>query len=249
MKAALSLNELWDSASNTSGGNFTPELTAGLPDFGQRYLCHAITPGAKLASAVRLKMHGEIKLKSWFPFTAEQVIAWDIGMIWNATVKMYGAPIYGFDRLINHEGEAQWKMLGLIPIVSAKGHDTTRSCAGRILTETVWLPSILCRKEVVWQESGSHTGIAGVIVEGERSELTLSGKENGALTSSSIDRWGNLGGDTFRSIPFGGIVEKERYFGGYTIPSELRVGWYFDTPKFESEGEFFRCTVDHAEFR
>ena len=249
MKKTLSLEELWGSVSSTPGQLFTPELTVGLPDFVQRYLNHAIAPGTKLASAVRLKMHGEIKLKSWFPFTAEQVIAWDVGMIWNATVKMYGAPIYGFDRLINHEGEAQWKMLGLIPIVSAKGPDTTRSCSGRILTEAVWLPSILCRKEVVWQESGSHTGIAIVIVEGERSELTVSGKENGALISSSIDRWGNLGGDAFRSIPFGGIVEKERTFGGYTIPTELRVGWYFDTPKFEPEGEFFRCTVDHAEFR
>ncbi|MHC5720684.1 MAG: hypothetical protein ACYTX0_53870 [Nostoc sp.] len=45
-----------------------------------------------MASVVRLQMHGEIKLKNWIPFKAEQVICWKRGLIWNATAWMNGLP-------------------------------------------------------------------------------------------------------------------------------------------------------------
>jgi hypothetical protein len=35
----------------------------------------------------------------------------------------------------------------------------------------------------------------------------------------------------------------------YTIPTRVRVGWYFGTSRFESEGEFFRATIEDAIFR
>lgn len=34
---------------------------------------------------------------------------------------------------------------------------------------------------------------------------------------------------------------------GITIPTQLRVGWFFGSERFETEGEFFRVTVDHGE--
>jgi len=43
----------------------------------------------------------EIKLMSWLPLTAEQVISWPRGMIWRATVRFYGLPITGFDRIVD----------------------------------------------------------------------------------------------------------------------------------------------------
>ena len=71
----------------------------------------------------------------------------------------------------------------------------------------------------------------------------------GRLLTISLDRWGNPDGREFRLIPFGAMVEAEQSFNGYSIPSRLRVGWYFGTERFASEGEFFRCTIDHAEYR
>jgi len=44
-------------------------------------------------------------------------------------------------------------------------------------------------------------------------------------------------------------VTRERSFGGYTLPTRLRAGWHFGTERFESEGEFFRVTIDDAVFR
>jgi len=69
------------------------------------------------------------------------------------------------------------------------------------------------------------------------------------LRSIKMPRWGNPEGGEHHFVDFGGVVEEERTFGGYTIPSRLRIGWYFGSERFETEGEFFRCTVDEAEYR
>jgi len=62
-------------------------------------------------------------------------------MIWSATVRMHAMPIGGFDRLVDDEGAMRWKLFGIIPIVTASGPDITRSAMGRVVAESVWLPS------------------------------------------------------------------------------------------------------------
>jgi NAD(P)-dependent dehydrogenase (short-subunit alcohol dehydrogenase family) len=61
----------------------------------------------------------------------------------------------------DHEGAMRWKLLGIIPIMTASGTETTRSAAGRVMAESVWLPSSLCRDDVAWTSrhvsSLSHT--------------------------------------------------------------------------------------------
>jgi len=39
-------------------------------------------------------------------------------MIWSATVRMYGVPIRGFDRLVDDEGSHALEAFGIIPIVT-----------------------------------------------------------------------------------------------------------------------------------
>ncbi len=111
-----SLDGLWTSVS-PGKRVFRPGQLPGLPDAAWHYLRHAIAPGAPLTSAVRLRMHGEIKLRRWLPFIAEQVIHWGHG-IWNATARMNGMLIRGFDRLVNGEGAMRWKLLGMIPVMT-----------------------------------------------------------------------------------------------------------------------------------
>jgi hypothetical protein len=64
-----------------------------------------------------------------------------------------------------------------------------------------------------------------------------------------LQRWGNPDGGPFRAVDFGAVAEDEQTFGGYTIPTRLRVGWYVGSPQFESAGEFFRVTIDDARYR
>lgn len=86
MKPRGSLAELWESTT-PSRQTFDPKSLLGLPETAQRFLGHAISPGSLMAIAVRLRMHGEIKLKRWLPFTAEEVIHGERGFIWTATVR------------------------------------------------------------------------------------------------------------------------------------------------------------------
>ena len=62
-------------------------------------------------------------------------------------------------------------------------------------------------------------------------------------------RWGDPGEGGFRYADFGGEVLAESTFEGFTIPTQLHIGWFYGSERFASEGEFFRVTVDRARFR
>lgn len=241
------LDALFDAAPKADQ-TFDPTAIAHLPPAAQRYLAHAIAPHTPLASAVRLRMHGAIKLSRWRSFTAEQVIVRDRGMIWRAKVKMGAATIRGLDSFLDGAGAMQWKLCGILPVLRASGPDVTRSSAGRFAAELVWLPSLLCSDSVSWDTADSATARAHFAVDthDEDLELTLSG---GSLQSVALPRWGNPDGGDFREVEFGAAVDQEGTFSGYTIPVRLRVGWYFGTGRFEREGKFFQATIDDAEYR
>jgi hypothetical protein len=246
---AVSLDELWASAP-ISEQIFNPAALTNQPTTARLYLEHAIAPNAKLASAVRLWMHGEIKLgQKWHHFTGEEVICWNRGMIWRATTWMQGLPIWGADRLVDGVSDVQWKILGLFPVMQANGADVTRSGAGRMQGESVWLPSVLCHPDIAWTEMDSGHVRANFTALGEQAELVLAVDRSGGLERVKFLRWGNPEGHEHHYVDFGGVVEAEGTFGDYTIPTRLRLGWFFDSERFESEGEFFRCTIDHAIYR
>jgi hypothetical protein len=248
MAKELSVGELWDSAPSGERA-FRAAGLAHLPEAARRYLEHAIASGTRLARAVRLRMHGEIKLQRWLPFTAEQVIVWERGFIWSATVRMFGMPIRGSDRLVDGEGAMRWRLLGIIPVMTAAGPDITRSAAGRVAAEAVWLPSVLCSDDVSWTVPDSSHLRARFEAHGEMAELELLADEKGRLETIKLPRWGNPEGAEFHYADFGALVEEEHTFDGYTIPTRLRVGWHFGTGRFEPEGEFFRVTIDDATYR
>jgi hypothetical protein len=248
MSGRQSLNSLWRDAP-TDGRAFASDTLARFPVTAQRYLSHAIAPGAPLASAVRLSMHGEIRLKQWFPFRAEQLIRPERGLIWQATVRMHGLPVIGFDRLIDGAAQMRWRLLGLVPLVRAQGPDITRSAAGRLAAETVWLPSFLCGETVRWEDRGAAATTAHFHVAGEEETVELGVGEDGRLRSVRMKRWGNPEGGDFHRLGFGAHIEDEAAFGDYTIPSRLRAGWHIQERGFEADGEFFRVTLDAAEFR
>jgi hypothetical protein len=170
-------------------------------------------------------------------------------MVWAATARAGGLPISGFDRLTHGQGMMQWKLLGLVSVMSASGPDITRSAAGRMMAEAVWLPSVMCRSGVAWTAPDSLHARARIAVAGETAELTLTVDADGALRQGRLPRWSNPDNTKFRFVDFGALVEAHRTFGGFTIPTRLRAGYYPGTPRFDSEGEFFRATVDDAAYR
>jgi hypothetical protein len=237
------LVDLWDSREH-----FDPDRFADLPRAARLYLEHAIAPGTVLASTVKLRMRGEIKLKRWRRFTAEQIIHANHDFVWRAKTSVAGASIRGFDRLIAGKASMRWKVFGLLTVIAQSGPKISRSAAGRAIAESVWLPSSLCNRHVQWTALTERRPRAHFSVHGEWSELALKITDTGEVKELSLQRWTDFAHTSSRYVPFGGIVEEEDRFGGYTIPTRLRIGYYPGTDRFESDGEFIRIAVVSATF-
>jgi uncharacterized protein DUF6544 len=237
------LDELWKSAPSATGVLKNPKLIT-IPEPARRYLQHAIAHVTPLASAVRLKMHGEIEVGRWLPFTAEQVIHAERGFVWKATAHLAGVPVLrGFDRLVADKGEMRWHLFGVIPIIFASGPGITRSAAGRMQAESMWLPSVFVHAATTWNASDSRHATIMFGARPDAHPIEFEIDETGRLHELRMRRWGNPGGGPFRFENFGVVMAAERTFGGYTIPSQIRGGWYFGSPRFDSDGEFFRATI------
>jgi hypothetical protein len=228
---------------------FDPESTAGLPVAAERWLRHAIDPGAPLATAVELTMRGEIRIGSWQSFSARQVLAPGRGSIWAASVGPTVMRTRGFDRYTRGSGEMRWRLYGLIPVMSAAGEDVTRSAAGRLAGELVFCPTAALTPDVGWSGSDERSAVAEITIADRAHRVTLEVDEAGMLRSAVLPRWGDAGGGDYRERSFRVAFEGERRFGPYTIPSVLRAGWTELGEDGWPEDEFFRATIDSASFR
>lgn len=229
-----------------AAGTFDPVMTTGLPEPAHRWLSHAIAPGTPLWSSVELTMHGRIKLGRWRPFTARQVLSPPGGYTWAATARLAGLPVTGYDRLSSGAGEMRWRLLRLIPVLTAAGPDITRSAYGRMAGEIALIPTAF--RHAAWTRGEqANTAVATWRFGGDTESAELRVARSGRLAEVRVNRWGNPGGAPFGRYPFGVRVEAEARFGGVTIPSVFRAGWWWATDR-QQEGEFFRAEITGAVF-
>jgi hypothetical protein len=247
--AARSVRRDWDQLVGSSEPleSFDVAMVAGLPEAARRWLGHAIAPGTPLWPSVVLTMRGEIRLGSWRPFTATQVLAPPRGFIWAATARFHGLPVTGFDRYSSGSGQMDWRLCGLLPVMTATGPDVTRSAAGRLAGEMALAPTSF--RGATWTPGADddHT-VATWRIDDQDESAEFSVGADGRLLGVLMQRWGNPDGKTFGRYPFGVEIEAERTFAGVTIGSRLRAGWWWGTDR-QAEGEFFRATITGAEFR
>ncbi|MDQ1673467.1 MAG: hypothetical protein QOC98_2029 [Frankiaceae bacterium] len=226
---------------------FDPAMVAGLPEPARRYLLHAIAPGTPLWQSVEVSMVGFIKIGAWRRFTATQIVAPGRGYIWAATARLLGVPVVGYDRLSGGTGEMRWRLLDLLPVVSAEGPDITRSAAGRLASEIALIPTGFAGATWTGGED-ADTALAtwGDGDQQERVELHLG--PAGELREVLMQRWGNPSDSPFARYPFGVTVASERTDAGVTVPADFRAGWWWGTER-QSEGEFFRARLTEVTFR
>jgi hypothetical protein len=222
-------------------------MAAGLPEPARRWLTHAIEPGTPLWESVILTMQGEIRIGSWRPFTARQVLAPPRGFIWAATARLFGLPVTGFDRYSAGSGQMNWRLGGLVPVMTAVGPDVTRSAAGRLAGETALLPTAF--RAATWAPGpGDDRAVVTWRIGDEEEQAELHVGADGRLLGLVMQRWGNPDGVPFGRYPFGVAFEDEQTWSGVTIGSTLRAGWWWGTDR-EADGEFFRARITGADFR
>jgi len=229
---------------------FEPRMVADLPEPARRYFLHAIRPGTPLAQSVRLTMTGEMRLglrQPWLRLRARQTFAPPAGFVWEATVGRGLIRFAGADAYANGQGRVAFRLWDLVPIVRASGPAISRAARGRLAIESIWQPAaLLPRQGVAWTSIDDRTARAVVTIDGEALPLTLTVAKDGSLESAAMERWGNLTPDgRYAAIPFGVDVLAERTFGGYTVPSGVRVAWWYGT---NHQFDFFHAEISGAAY-
>lgn len=226
---------------------FDPASVEHLPAPAQRWLRHAIAPGTPLRRKVVLRQHGTILLgRAWRRFTACQALAPLEGFLWPVTTHLFGLSIHGFDRYSDGAGEMAHRLLGLVPLVTSRGPDTSRSAAARHTSEVVWAPAAALATQVRWRPV-DDSSVAMLIPCGPWTfEPTLTVSPDGAPQRITVPRWSNIERTGWHAEPFTAVVEHERSFGGYTVPDRVTAGWGYGTSRWDDGGAFIHLTIDEA---
>ncbi|MGH2946461.1 MAG: DUF6544 family protein [Solirubrobacteraceae bacterium] len=144
-----------------------------LPEPAVRWLTHAIAAGTPLRTAVEPRMHGEIRLGAWRPFSAVQRLTLADGFVWAATARLLGLPVTGFDRYTRSTGQMRWRLLDATPVMSASGDDVARSTGGRHAGELLLAaPAAALGPQVTWRPVDSDRATARVQVGPDTHDLT-----------------------------------------------------------------------------
>jgi hypothetical protein len=187
-------------------------------------------------------MRGWIKVGGrWLRFSARQVEAPHHGFLWTARA---GGVIIGSDRYVEGRGGMDWRILGLFRVAHAEGPDVSRSAAGRAGAEGIWVPTaLLPRFGVTWSAPDLRHVTASYRLDDTQIDLRMTIGEDGRLRSVAFERWGDPDNSgTWGSHPFGFAVTRYATFGGLSIPSAGRAGWFYGTDGW-GEGEFFRSEI------
>ena len=157
-------------------------------------------------------------------------------------------PITATDHYAGGRGRMRVAAFGLVPFVSATGPELTRSAIGRLVVEHMWLPSTWLPQAGATIEPVDDDRFAVVLaVGGETPRLVLRVDADGRLLESSLPRFGNQALDgRFRYIPFGGLMDAEEAFGGYTIPTRIRAGWWYGTDRYQEDFRFQITAATYA---
>ena len=234
-------------SAETAVATFDPDTIGMLPAPVIRWLRHTIAPGTPLYTGVQVSMHGEIRIKKWLPFTAQQIVS-PTGYIWAAEAGKFPMNFRGYDRYSDDTGHMSWKLYGHIPLVNATGCDIDRSAAGRLASEVIGLtPAGALSPNVTWAAIDDHHALATIIIDQQAHEVTINVDDDGTLRSVSLPRWAKPDKEPFQLHTFGVFCDGEFSTGGYTLPRHFSAGWWPGTPKWE-QGEFFRATLDDARF-
>lgn len=238
----------------SSGAVFNPAMVADLPEIAQRYFRHAIAPGTPLKATVMLQMRGQFLLgdrsnSQAYQMEARQILAPPNAFVWLPLMQSGLLRISGSDGLRGGAAWTQFWINSLIPVVNRQSDpDLIRSAQFRSAIESIWAPAALLPREgIAWQAKDANTATVTfstfdhpVVIE-----LTLNGA--GAVTEVTGLRWSDANPEgTFRLQPFGGRVESEATFAGYTIPSKVKVGNLFGTEDFLP---FFQAEIVDATYR
>jgi hypothetical protein len=233
---------------NIGGEAFDRNQSATLPAPAARYLNRAIAKGTPLSRMVDLDLVGRVRSgpdEDWLSFEARERVRAGYGFLWQARMEGIGRMrVEGADYFLDGEGRSEYFLAEIFPTVKGRGPEVTRSAAGHLLIESIWLPaSLLPTKGARWQAEDDRRTVVRFAGHPDTSALNLTVAGNGALEEVSMMRHqlGKAGHAGLAS--FGYRIEEEACFGGYTVPGRVVASWHMGT---DDAFEFLEVRVENA---
>src|SRR5581483_8187246 len=203
----------------------------GLPDPVQRYFRRVLTDGHPLVAAVRLRDRCNIgdTVDRWKPIASDQrVITRRPGFVWDARVRMMpGLTVRVHDAYVAGEGILQAAVLGLLPVVDARGTpDLALGELMRFAAEAVWYPTALLPSQGVRWEGVDARSARATLADGPVNvTLLFTFDETGRIDAVRARARGRTVGKEVVPTPwqgrFWGYVER----GGMQVPRYGEVAW------------------------
>lgn len=243
------VREEWAELAAPSGAGqvFDPASVSGLPEPARRWLLHAIAPGTALRRRVELEQHGRVRIGTWWPFRACEIIAPLEGYIWACTTRILGVPVHGYDRLVHGSGDMAHRVFARIPLVKVEGSNFVRSAAGRLVSEMIWAPAVALGPEVTWIPRNDTVATALLPFGGQTYEVDVSVGASGALEWVRMQRWASTDNGPYQLHPFGAQIHHEATFDGYTVAAQVTAGYHYENARWPRNA-FITLTVDNATF-
>lgn len=231
---------------------FDPASLADLPEPVRRYFEHAIAPGTPLASAVSLRMQVRVRQRKhdpeapWWKYRQVELLTpWGF-WIDGRQVDCWPpnrATFYYFD----HRGEGREAWYELLPALLNTDGSFARLLRIRLLHHLVWLPSALLPREgVTWRADGDDAAEVTLTLDGETTTVRLVLDDDGRVREAITEQWIQIGTPERRLIPVRLVLDGERRFDGYTVPTRMLAGWWHGTPKYVESMEFTVLDADYG---
>jgi hypothetical protein len=225
-------------------------MVDGLPEPARRYFRFAIQPGAPLYTVAEITMAGRFGLGSraapdYMPMTAEQVLAFPSGFLWQMRARK------GLLRMSGSDAErwTRFWLMGLIPVARLGGSpDHARSAFGRYAAEAVfWTPAALLPGPGVRWEAGDGNRARVVLTHnGIVQPVDVTVAADGRPVQVGFLRWSDANPEKVHRLqPFGGYLSEYRDFGGFRLPTHVEAGNFFGT---EAYFPFFVADVLDIDF-
>lgn len=228
---------------------FDPRLLDDLPEPVQRWMRHVVAPGAALLTGVEVDWKGHLRTgDAWRSFCSRERATLELGFVWCARRRLLGLPVTGFDRYLHDAGETRWGLLRRLPLVRESGEDVGRSLAGRHAAELLAaVPATALDPSVRWEPIDHRSATAHITVGGEDQAVTVSVDPLGRLRRVDLERWGAPPGESFGRYRYGALLDEERRFDSYLVPTEVVAGWHIGTAGWDA-GSSLRFRVVRCSF-
>lgn len=232
---------------------YSPEMVSHLPEIAQRYFNHAIAVGTPLATTVELHMIGEFRLGEKdkykrFDMQARQILSPPRAFVWMADMKSGPTVVNGSDGFYQGQGWVRFWMFRAIPLVQAAGDENlNRAGTARPLVESVWAPAtLLPQNGARWEALDPSHAKVSFGAGDDLLEMILTIDNSGRPLDISTQRWSDVNPEKkYKYHTFGGTLDAEATFGGFTIPSDVNVGYHYGSKAYFP---FFTGHISNAVF-